>query len=449
MREVLKIYDNSRMSVGDSPSLNFIGDTVGDTAPHSMSEMYGIRFATGNSPTTGAISLSDFRNQVITEDWDTGTKILASDRTAYDGFGVSVAISGDYAIVGAYQNDDPTDSGSAYIFRRTGTNTWNTWDAGTKIVASDAVASDEFGYSVGIDGDYAIVGARRNDDPTDSGSAYIFRRTGTNTWDAGTKIVASDRAVNDQFGWSVGISGDYAIVGAQLNDGPTDSGSAYIFRRTGTNTWDTGIKILASDRAANDNFGKSVGISGDYAIVGAAGNDDPTDSGSAYIFRRTGTNTWDTGIKILASDAVAGDQFGWSVGISGDYAIVGAYRNDDPTDSGSAYIFRRTGTNTWDTGIKILASDAAANDEFGWSVGISGDYAIVGAWKDDDPGESGSAYIFRRTGTNTWDAGTKFIASDAAGSDYFGFSVAISGDNTIMGAVGTDSAYIFVNGAYI
>ena len=169
MREVLKIYDNSRMSVGATPSLNFIGDTVGDTAPHAMSEMRGIRFATGNSPTTGAISLSDFRNQVITEYWDAGTKIVASDAVDGDWFGYSVSISGDYAIVGAYQNDDPTGSGSAYIFRRTETNTW---DAGTKIVASDRAGGDAFGWSVGISGDYTIAGAFLDDGAR--GSAYIF-----------------------------------------------------------------------------------------------------------------------------------------------------------------------------------------------------------------------------------------------------------------------------------
>ena len=276
------------MSVGDSPSLNFIGDTVGDTAPHSMSEMRGIRFATGNSPTTGAISLGNFRNQVITGGWDAGTKILASDAAFGDQFGIGVAISGDYAIAGAFGNDDGGgNSGSAYIFRRTGTNTW---DAGTKILASDDLGGDYFGFSVAIDGDYAIVGAYGNDDGGgNSGSAYIFRRTGTNTWDAGTKILASDAVSGDQFGVSVGIDGNTAVVGAYGNDdGGSASGSAYIFRRTGTNTWDAGTKIIASDAASGDQFGFSVGISGDYAIVGAQLNDDGgSSSGSAYIFTTT------------------------------------------------------------------------------------------------------------------------------------------------------------------
>ena len=338
------------MSVGATPSLKFIADTVGDTAPHSMSEMYGINFAGGSSsPASGTISLSDFRNQVITmnpviitDDWDAGTKILASDAATQDQFGRSVAISGDYTIVGTPYNDDGgSGSGSAYIFHRTGTTAW---DAGTKILASDAATQDNFGWSVAISGTYAVVGAHKNDNPTDSGSAYIFHRTGTNTWDAGTKIVASDRAQADNFGWRVGISGDYTIVGAPYNDdGSSGSGSAYIFRRTGTNTWDTGTKILASDAALQDNFGYSVGISGDYAVVGAEANDDGGSySGSAYIFRRTGTNTWDAGTKILASDRAGNDGFGGSVGISGTYAVGGA--SGDNTNTGSAYIFANLGS---------------------------------------------------------------------------------------------------------
>ena len=168
---------------------------------------------------------------------------------------------------------------------------------------------------------------------------------------------------------------------------------------TETHTSDAGTKIVASDRSGVDLFGVSVGISGDYAIVGAYRDDSFT--GSAYIFRRTGTNEWDGGTKILASDRAGGDQFGWRVGIDGDYAIVGGHLNDDTgsnSNSGSAYIFRRTGTNTWDTGTKILASDAAETDWFGYSVGISGDYAISGARFNDDGGsDSGSAYIFLKS----------------------------------------------------
>ena len=153
-------------------------------------------------------------------------------------------------------------------------------------------------------------------------------------------------------------------------------------------TAQTEFKLTASDAAAHDRFGQSVSIDGDYAIVGANGNDDAgTGSGSAYIFVRSGTN-WTQQAKLTASDAAEGDHFGTSVSISGDYAIVGAHANDDGGSySGSAYIFVRSGTN-WTEQAKLTASDANGADEFGISVSIDGDYAIVGAYRDDDGGQN-------------------------------------------------------------
>ena len=317
-------------------------------------------------------------------------KVMASDAQADDHFGVPAAISGDYAIVGAYAEDaGGSYAGAAYVFHRTGTNSW---DEGVKIVASDASAGDYFGCSVAISGDYAIVGAQ------DKRAAYVFHRTGTNSWDDGVKIVASDAGVNYNFGVSVAISGDYAIVGAHYADvDGISAGAAYVFHRTGTNSWDERVKIVASDGQADDCFGFSVAISGDYAIVGADwGDAGGINAGTAYVFHRTGTNSWDGGVKIVASDAQAYDAFGCSVAISGDYAIVGAYGEDaGGSYAGAAYIFHRTGTNSWDGGVKIVASDAQAGDYFGTLVAISGDYTIVGASMEDAGGSNaGAAYIF-------------------------------------------------------
>ena len=316
-----------------------------------------------------------------------------------------------------------------------------------KITASDGAASDQFGWSVSISGDYAVVGAWQDaDNGIQSGSAYIFKRTGT-SWAQEAKLLPSDGAAQDLFGWSVSISGDYAVVGAWLDGG---SGSAYIFKRTGT-TWAQEAKLLASDGAASDAFGASVFISGDYAVVGANSNDDNgSNSGSAYIFKRTGTS-WAQEAKLLASDGAAGDVFGTSVSIFGDYAVVGANRDDDNGDaSGSAYVFKRAGT-TWAQEAKLLPSDGAIFDQFGNSVSISGDYAVVGAELDDDNGEnSGSAYVFKRTGTS-WAQEAQLLASDGAIIDQFGGSVSISGDYAVVGAtnddndngVGSGSAYLF------
>ncbi|MBN1798222.1 MAG: FG-GAP repeat protein, partial [Spirochaetales bacterium] len=194
------------------------------------------------------------------------------------------------------------------------------------------------------------------------------------------KIIAPDAEDNDWFGYSVSISGDYAIVGACTEDGAgSDRGAAYIFHRTGITTWDAGVKIIAPDAEDGDWFGMSVSISGDYAIVGAFfENGAGTFRGAAYIFHRTGINTWDTGVKIIAPDAEDNDMLS-TVSISGDYAIVGAcYEDGAGSDRGAAYIFHRTGITTWDAGVKITAPDAEDNDWFGGAVSISGDYAVVG-----------------------------------------------------------------------
>jgi len=228
------------------------------------------------------------------------------------------------------------------------------------------------------------------------------------------KITASDGEASDWFGYSVSISGDYAIVGAYSDDDSgIASGSAYIFKWNGT-SWSEQAKITASDGAAGDWFGYSVSISGDYAIVGACNDDDGgSASGSAYIFKWNGTS-WSEQAKITASDGAANDQFGYSVSISGNYAIVGAYRDDDGgSASGSAYIFKWNGTS-WSEQAKITASDGAEGDRFGISTSISGDYAIVGAYFDDDSGiASGSAYIFKWNGTS-WSEQAKITASDGA-----------------------------------
>ena len=457
------------MSVGATPSLNFIGDTVGDVAPHAMSEMRGIRFASGNSPTTGAISLSDFRNQTLTTAFEEQAKIQASDKQFADYLGVSVAISddGNTAIAGAYGEGG---TGAAYIFTRSGT----TWTEQAKIQASDKQQNDYFGVSVAIsdDGNTAIVGAPYEDpgDTTDAGAAYIFTRSNSN-WTQQQKIQASDKYGNDNFGESVDISGDgnTAIVGAQYQDqGTTDVGAAYIFTRSGTN-WTQQQKIQASDKQQYDRFGISVAISenGNTAIVGAAHEDTGgAAAGAAYIFTRSNSN-WTQQQKILASDKQQYDLFGYSVDISsdGNTAIVGTVGEDGNTgtvyDAGAAYIFTRSGTN-WSEQQKIQASDKQNYDEFGFSVSISGDgnTAIVGAHGGDgDTGsmwETGAAYIFTRSNSN-WSQKEKIQASDKQESDRFGRSVAISknGNTAIVGAYFEDTGasnagavYVFENDGY-
>jgi FG-GAP repeat len=378
---------------------------------------------------------------VVRANWVEQDKLIALDATAGDDFGQVVAIDGDIAIVGAPWDDDvASKSGSAYLFDvTTGTQLF-------KLTAADAEADDaSLGVSVAISDNIAIVGAQGDDHAAgiDSGSAYLFDvTTGTQL----AKLTAYDATPVDLFGCSVAISGNIAIVGSNLDDDAgSKSGSAYLFDVS--DPYDPipiQPKLTAYDAAAGDEFGRSVAISGNTAIVGAFRDDDAgSDSGSAYLFDVVTGNQL---FKLTASDAAAGDYFGYSVAISGNTAIVGSYRDDDSgADSGSAYLFDVITGNQL---AKITASDAAAGDWFGRSVAINGNTAVVGAYMDDEAGsDSGSAYLFDiTTGVQL----AKITASDCAAGDRFGMSVAISCNTTIVGAyydddAGTDSgsAYVF------
>jgi hypothetical protein len=264
-----------------------------------------------------------------------------------------------------------------------------------------------FGYSVAISGDVAIVGAQN---AGGTGAAYIFERNqgGANNWGQVKKVTASDGAESDFFGSAVSISGQTAIIGALAKNGTgSDSGAAYIFERNqgGMNNWGEMKKLTASDATPVDLFGVSVGISGDTAIIGATGDDDKGDaSGAAYVFERNhgGNNNWGEVKKLTASDGAISDQFGFIVSISGNMAVVGAPLNDSNSgNSGSAYVFERNqgGVNNWGEMKKLRATDGAAHDSFGWSVSINGGNAIIGAYLNDENGsDSGAAYIFSNTG---------------------------------------------------
>ena len=350
-------------------------------------------------------------------------KLLASDGAVDDSFGISCALSDTTAIVGAYEGDgNVPDSGAAYLFDAT------TGAELAKLTASDGEFNDYFGQSVAISGDKVIVGASFNDDSGfSSGSAYLFDST---TGAQLAKLIASDGAGGDWFGWSVDISGDTAIIGAPHDDNIfPNCGSAYLFDTT---TGAQIAKLSASDREPEDQFGISVAISGNIAIIGAFGDDDLGNSaGSAYLFDIT---TGAELAKLTASDGAAGDAFGQEVDVSGTTAIVGAYPDDDNgTDSGSAYLFD---TSTGAQIAKLTASDGASSDRFGFSVAISGTTAIVGAYRDGDNGpQSGSVYLYD---TTTGAELGKITASDGVSGDNFGSAVDFLGGTALVGAVNDD-----------
>jgi hypothetical protein len=400
---------------------------------------------------TTDIARYDFTNM-------TQQKIQASDRQAEDRFGVSVSLSGDYAIIGARLEDTGgSNAGAAYIFKRDSTS--GLWSEQTKLTASDRQQDDQYGWSVAIDGNYAIVGSRYEDTRgSNAGAAYIYKYDpSTGSWLEQQKLMASDGQQDDHYGESVSLSGNYAIVGARLEDtGAADAGAVYIYRRDpSTGLWGNEQKIQASDRQGSDHFGESVSISGDYAIIGAYAEDTRgSNAGAAYIFKRdTVTGTWSEQQKLMASDGQQDDQYGYSVSMDGNYAIVGArYEDEGGSNAGAAYIYTRDpSTGLWGSEQKIMASDRQNDDYFGESVSISGDYAIIGAFAEDTGGgDAGAAYIFKRDAiTGTWLEQTKLTASDRQGSDHYGYSVAIDGRYIIVGSRLEDTAGTNTGAAYI
>ncbi len=374
-------------------------------------------------------------------------KLTASDPAADEWFGYSVSVSGDTAVVGAYGKDD--DHGAAYIFVYSG----ESWSQQAKLTASDRMPTDWFGYAVAISGDTAVIGAIGDDDNgTESGAAYVFGRSG-GSWTELAKLTASDPAPNDRFGHAVAVSGHTAIIGVPKDaDSGAESGSAYIFVGDGAN-WTEQAKLTANDAAEGDLFGLAVSISGETAVVGAYGDDDDgVDSGSAYVFVRSGTN-WSQQAKLTASDAIVQQTFGTSVAVSGDTAVIGAPLDDaGGIFSGAAYVFVRSGTS-WSEQAKLTASGASPSAWFGRAVAISGDKIIVGAILEDtdSPHSSGAAYLFGRSGA-TWSQQAKLTASDAAALDQLGTAVAISGNTAIAGAPyagegGSASGSVYVFGS--
>lgn len=320
-----------------------------------------------------------------------------------------------------------------------------------KILASGGTGNDDFGSSVAVSGNLALIGAPGPS--MDTGSAYIFRRNDDDDWIQETKLLASDGAADDQFGSFVAIDGAFALVGAWRtdDDGLADSGSAYIFRRDASGSWVQVAKLRDGSPGAGDRFGGGVALSGDLALVGSSGDDDyGSGSGSVFVFRRRTDGSWTEEAKLSPTDAAAGKYFGRGVAINGDVALVGAFGDrDNGYSSGSAYAFRRDGNGIWTQEAKLLANDGADGDQFGGCVSICGDLAVVGALYEDSNGpNAGAAYTFRHTGGGVWVEESKLTALHSLPGDRFGSDVSISGDQVVVGmspayGITSGSAYLF------
>ncbi|MCP3998593.1 MAG: hypothetical protein GY722_26515 [bacterium] len=438
-----------------------------------------------------------FAEQVVTE----AAKLKAGDGAAGDLFAWKVALDGSTALIsGVFDDDKGDNSGSAYVFVR---QTDGSWSQQAKLKPNDGAPGDKFAFHLDIDGDTAIIGASLDDDRgPDSGSAYIFTRSGL-SWSQQAKLTAPDGPIGDpsssggvpedssgsssggaagdssgsssggpagdspasdgpKFGLRVAISGDTAVAAAVYDDEiAKDAGKVYVFARNGT-SWNL-QKVLTPDPPASNStqFGYSATVSGDTILVGAWRETGPAGDlqGSVYVFDRDqrGIDNWESSGKITASDGAKGDVFGSAVDIDGNTAVIGAIWDDEKgSESGSAYVFMREVHSAgpagespiWKQQAKLTPADGTAGDRFGVSVGIHEDQIVVGAMKDDG-NDSGAVYLFTRSGSS-WTEKSKFRPCDGGLDDGFGFHVALSDDTVLAGAFSDDdlgsqsgSAYVF------
>ncbi len=331
-------------------------------------------------------------------DWVEDARLTVDDGATSDQFGYYVSIHDTLAIVGANRsNGGANKSGSAYVFARTPTG----WVQRAKLTPSSPRADLQFGHGVAIGYDRAVVGANSAPRPgaprSRAGAVYVFRREGT-SYVQEARLASSDLQNGDRFGFDVALDGDYLIAGADREDGNgSSSGAAYIFARNGT-TWTQQAKLLAADGAADDRLGYAVDIDGDYAIAGARHHDQGgTDAGAAYIYRRNG-NQWVQEEKLTAADPADNVDFGINVGIHEGRAVVGAFHEGtNGFQAGAVYVFARS-NGSWSQEAKVIADDGEERDLFGRSVSIYRNQVIVGANRDDDNGtEAGAAYFLRPT----------------------------------------------------
>jgi len=454
----------------------------------AVNDSYAVVGAVGQSyevPLSGAAYV--YKHEGNT--WLEHAKLTADNPSRGDNFGISVSIEENYVVVGAFDMFEYQPS-TAYVFVPEG----DSWICHFKLTPSDG-GGNHHGFSVAISGEYGIVGAPEDyEAEEEAGAAYIYAIPNyakrpfisfvepdgiddvvdcsfTIEWadadlddDAtislyydtdnsgadGTLIISGlsedPDGPDNQYVWDITEieTGTYYIYGV-IDDGKNDPSIQYSKGPIQAHTIYSINKLTAGDAAAYYHFGSSVSISGDYAIVGAHGDDDSgSSSGSVYIYKREG-EAWVEQAKLTASDAAAYANFGYSVSISGDYAIVGADGDDVNGDySGSAYVFKREG-DIWVEQAKLTASDAAAYNYFGFSVSISGDYAIVGSMGDDN---LGSAYVFKREG-DIWAELFKLTAGDRREYDYYGSAVSIHGSYIIVGDHFDDDAEDESGAAYI
>lgn len=354
-------------------------------------------------------------------------EIVANDGASFESFGYAIALHGDMAVIGAPAATIGGNQaqGAVYVFQQIA----GTWTQMQKLIANDGAAFDDFGNSVAFDGSTIIVGApdAAINGNAAQGAAYIFTES-AGSWTQTQKLVATDGAFGNEFGESVAIEGQTALIGAiQLLHGP---GAAYVFNDS-DGSWTQAQKLIAAE--GSDTFGDAVALDGDEALIGAQQTSvgGLLDAGAAFVFANE-NGTWTETALLTAREKSIFGSFGGSVALQGSIALIGAAGTlVNGVQTGAAYIFQER-DGTWREGQQLTAGDALAGDGFGSSVALSGSQALIGADQYATNGK-GKAYLFQASGNSLTQVG-EARAANGAGGDEFGWSVALDGRKVLLGA---------------
>ena len=380
-------------------------------------------------------------------------KLVNPNPHAGDGFGGAVAAYGSKVVVGAPSDNFPAeDAGSAFVYNVLG---------GTPMTPTATLSqpspglSEKFGWAVAVAGRWCAVGANADDtSAVDAGRAYIFDLAGVAPSLPAIIFDNPEPATGDIFGYAVAIDGTHFVVGAPSDDaGVFDSGSVYVYDLARA-TPAVPVFILRNPApAAGDGYGRAVAASGPWVVVGAYG-DSPTlnSAGSAFVYNLAGATPTVPVITLLHPSPFDYDYFGWSVAVSGNRVVVGAPAEDAPGifNSGSAFVFDLTGVNPTVPVFTLNNPAPADDDSFGGSVAMSGSWVVVGAHGDNQGAlDSGAAYVYDLGSVNPPIPAVVLHNPAAAASDWFGSSVAVSGNWVVVGAVQDDPAAGDSGGAFV
>jgi len=371
------------------------------------------------------------RHTLDGEGWVQTQEVTETDPAFDPEFGVAVAVHGTIAMIGAQQAkiDGNDGQGAVYVFEKTN----GVWSRTQKIVANDGQAFDTFGHAIVFEGNTAFIGAygAMVNDNFSQGAVYVFTRS-NGAWTQTQKITAADGQMFDNFGYSIGLDGTTAIVGADGAQVGANGfqGAAYVYDGS-SGTWTNTQKLAASDGGIGDIFGYSVALDGTRAMIGAYANNNY--QGAVYVFGEAG-GTWTESQKLVAGDGAPNAYFGYATALSGSTLLIGAW-GAEPGGidmKGSAYIFTDS-NGTWTQTQQLLASDGALQDKFGHSVALQGTTALIGADGWSAATAQGAVYAFDGS-SGTFVETQRFVASDGAPSYQFGLPVTLDGDTALVGS---------------